>query len=74
MRLDMKTLLKNKQILYTVVRHRRVVHQESDILIDTYSSYDVARDAADGYEQDMKDRGMGEMFYFNVQPSTYYDN
>lgn len=61
---------KHRATVYTVVR---TVGDVDPSVIGVYLTPDRADEVKGASEQDMIDRGMGDLFKFEVQATTYYD-
>lgn len=70
---------KNRQTLFAVVRTQfeetghGTYERLNPVLCGVYHSMDRAEEIQGKHEQEMKDKGFDEFFYFEVQTVTYYD-
>lgn len=69
--------IKNRSTLFAVVR---VQYEDNEgpglfdpTIVGVYSSLLRAEEIAGTYSQEMEEKGFGDMFTFEVQASTYYD-
>ena len=67
---------KNRDYVFTVIRTRFAQtedEEDSFYVVGVFRTEEEATNAADAAMQEMIDSGLGRLFRFDVQISTYYD-
>ena len=63
--------MKNRDTVYFVERH--AYQTNFNVVVAAFSSSELAQQHADRWNQEFKDRRLGDEFIFQVAASTYYD-
>ena len=63
--------MKNRDTVYFVERH--AYQTNFNVVVGVFPTSELAQEYADRYNQEFKDRRLGDEFIFQVAASTYYD-